>query len=446
MSGERTLKSPQIKEPPKTLREALWYTGPSFILSAALVGSGELIVSTTMGAKAGFTLLWFIIFSCVVKVALQVEYGKHCIVNGMPTFQAWNDKLPVGKVHWANILAILFFGFQLVVLGGVMGGAAQSFTYATTLPVEISVVVMMLLPAILIFHGKYAPIEKLSAALNVFFTLMILFCVFAVQRTEFAFTFSDIINDFTFYMDYETFTMALGLFGITGMAAAEIVTYPYWCVEKGYASWTGPRDDSDEWLNRARGWINVMKLDAVLSLVIYTIATCAFYMLGAAVLSKQEEITDGNGLILQLSSVFTEVLGEWSVWIFMLCAFFVLFSTLFGATAGNTRVWSDLFVVCNWMDGESETQRKRSVAILAWVVPFLWAVSYLLIQLPLFLVVLWGIANSLFLVVVAYQGLLYRYQQTIPELKPGILYDFALWLAFVSFVTLSLLALINTFT
>lgn len=446
MSGERTLKSPQIKEPPKTLREALWYTGPSFILSAALVGSGELIVSTTMGAKAGFTLLWFIIFSCVVKVALQVEYGKHCIVHGMPTFQAWNAKLPVGKVHWANILAIMFFGFQLVVLGGVMGGAAQSFTYATTLPVEISVVVMMLLPAILIFHGKYAPIEKLSAALNVFFTIMILYCVFAVQATEFAFSFSDIVNDFSFYMDYETFTMALGLFGITGMAAAEIVTYPYWCVEKGYAAWAGPRDDSEEWLNRARGWIRVMKLDAVLSLIIYTIATCAFYMLGAAVLSKQEEITDGNGLILQLSSVFTEVLGEWSVWIFMLCAFFVLFSTLFGATAGATRVWSDLFVVCNWMDGESESQRKRSVAILAWVVPFLWAISYLLIQLPLFLVVLWGIANSLFLVVVAYQGLLYRYQQTIPELKPGILYDFALWLAFVSFVTLSLLALINTFS
>ena len=33
---------------------------------------------------------------------------------------------------------------------------------------------------------------------------------------------------------------AFGTFGITGVGAAELYAYPYWCLEKGYARFTGP--------------------------------------------------------------------------------------------------------------------------------------------------------------------------------------------------------------
>ncbi len=61
----------KTKEPPTRFAESVKYLGPGFILSASIVGSGELIATTIMGAKAGFVLLWFIIFSCIVKVAGQ---------------------------------------------------------------------------------------------------------------------------------------------------------------------------------------------------------------------------------------------------------------------------------------------------------------------------------------------------------------------------------------
>ncbi len=32
---------------------------------------------------------------------------------------------------------------------------------------------------------------------------------------------------------------ALATFGIIGVGAAELVVYPYWCLEKGYARFTG---------------------------------------------------------------------------------------------------------------------------------------------------------------------------------------------------------------
>src|SRR5262245_14235730 len=43
-----------VVEPPRTLLETLRRTGPGMILAAAIVGSGELIATTTLGAQEGF--------------------------------------------------------------------------------------------------------------------------------------------------------------------------------------------------------------------------------------------------------------------------------------------------------------------------------------------------------------------------------------------------------
>jgi hypothetical protein len=53
-----------------------------------------------------------------------------------------------------------------------------------------------------------------------------------------------------------------GAFGITGVGASELFAYPYWCLEKGYARYTGPRTADPEWAARARGWMRVLYLDA----------------------------------------------------------------------------------------------------------------------------------------------------------------------------------------
>ena len=77
--------------------------------------------------------------------------------------------------------------------------------------------------------------------------------------------------------------------------------YPYWCVEKGYARFVGPRDGPAEWIARARGWIRVMHLDIACSLVIYTMATVAFYLLGAGVLHRMGVVPAARDTVAVLS-------------------------------------------------------------------------------------------------------------------------------------------------
>ena len=42
-----------IREPPRTLARAIRQIGPGLILAASIVGTGELINTTSLGAKAG---------------------------------------------------------------------------------------------------------------------------------------------------------------------------------------------------------------------------------------------------------------------------------------------------------------------------------------------------------------------------------------------------------
>src|SRR5687768_14490409 len=115
-----------IKEPPTSFWGRLQFLGPGFILSASIVGSGELIATTTLGAKAGFTTFWIIILSCLVKVALQIEFGKHAIITGESPMNSFN-KLPGFRIKggsWAVWSVFFLMTLKVVQLGGMLGGTA----------------------------------------------------------------------------------------------------------------------------------------------------------------------------------------------------------------------------------------------------------------------------------------------------------------------------------
>ena len=47
--------------------------GPGVVVSGSVVGSGELLVTTRMGAEVGFIFLWGVIFASVIKYFIQTN-------------------------------------------------------------------------------------------------------------------------------------------------------------------------------------------------------------------------------------------------------------------------------------------------------------------------------------------------------------------------------------
>ena len=105
---------------------------------------------------------------------------------------------------------------------------------------------------------------------------------------------------------------ALATFGIIGVGASELIGYPYWCLEKGYAKYTGQGKRDDAWYVRANGWIRVMKYDAYFSMIIYTIATLAFFVMGVAVMYRQGLDPEGMRMVSTLAEQYVPVFGEYA--------------------------------------------------------------------------------------------------------------------------------------
>jgi Mn2+/Fe2+ NRAMP family transporter len=436
-----------IREPPHSLWKKFRFLGPGFILSASIVGSGELIATTTLGAKAGFTAFWIIIVSCLVKVAVQLEFGKHTILTGETAMQAFN-KLPgfrLGKGRWPVWTVFLLTTFKLVQIGGMIGGSA---IVLNMLYPGISIVtwtfIIALVVASLIYKGYYLLVEKFSLLMIAMFTILTLTSLYFLKYTIYTFSFSDILYGLQFKLPGEVVGIAIGAFGITGVASDEIIAYNYWCIEKGYAAYTGPRRDDQEWKNRAKGWISVMYLDAIVAMVVYTAVTAAFYLLGAAVLHDRNTIPYGNEVIETLALMYTQSLGPGVKNIYLIGAFFVLFSSLFATLAAWTRLFSDIFGQLGWLNFSDYGKRKKVIGVLSWVFPVVWACMYLFIKLPVMMILSGGIVGSVLLFIVVFAALHFRYkrQQT---LEPSAFYDTALWISAISIVGVGVYGLISVF-
>lgn len=441
------LLSPEnIQDAPTSFLGKLKHIGPGFILSASIVGSGELIATTTLGAKAGFVTLWIILLSCVVKVALQMEFGKHCILYGETAIASFN-KLPgrrFGKGHWSVWTVLILMIVKFSQLGGIVGGVAIA---ANMFLPQVSVTVWAIFVAVtvagLVFGGYYQLIEKVSIVMIALFTVLTFVSLYYLQFTSYSLSLADIGSGLGLELPAAAVAIAIGAFGITGVGGDEIIHYTYWCMEKGYAQFTGKNDGSEEWERRAKGWIKVMKLDAILAMLVYTIMTGAFYLLGAAVLHKAGDVPEGYGMLETLSGIYTETLGEGAKSIFLAGAVIVLYSTLFSALAAWTRQYSDMFSQVGFVDFIDIKQRKRIIRILSFVLPLGWLMLFLFVKLPVAMVIFGGIITSVILLLIIYVALQYRFRYTPSQFKPAISYDFALAISIVVIICVAIYGIIK---
>ncbi|MDE0816684.1 MAG: Nramp family divalent metal transporter, partial [Pirellulaceae bacterium] len=119
-----------VETPPSSIRGILSKLGPGLIIAGSIVGSGELIATTTTGAKGGFALLWLIIIGCLIKVFVQIELGRYTITTGVTSIKGLS-KLPgprLGRGNWFIWYWFIMFIFIMGQLGGIVGGVGQAMS------------------------------------------------------------------------------------------------------------------------------------------------------------------------------------------------------------------------------------------------------------------------------------------------------------------------------
>ena len=425
------LRPGDIREPPATLRGILQQTGPGMILAASIVGSGELIATTTLGAQVGYAALWIIILSCIIKVVVQAEWGRYTIATGETGLESFNripgPRLRVNWVLWLWAVMVLTTAMQV---GAMYGGISQVLNLLMpAVPVPVWLAVLLALTLALLLGGAYERIERLAMIKVALFTLLTCLAALVLVRMPQYFSWQEVLDGLKFELPGAGVSTALAVFGITGVGGTELFMYPYWCVEKGYARFAGRRADGGDWERRARGWIHVMHVDVVASMIVYTAATIAFYLLGAGVLHGMGIVPAASDMIKVLSNVYTQTLGGWALGPFYAGAIVTLYGTIFASTAAHSRMYADLCRIMGFYDREDYARRvrfRRAFVVLLSVVPVL---LFLRFASPVKMVVASGIAQALMLPVIAI-GTLYLRRRHLPaQMAPASWVTGALWTA-----------------
>ncbi len=446
-----------IIEPPQSLWQAMRKIGPGIILAGSIVGSGELIATTALGAEFGYLLLWLILYSCVIKVFVQIELGRNAISSGKPTLTVLNE-LP-GLRFGTNWLVWWWFFMLLCTvsqLGGMTGAVGQSLnigfpgvsqsvaatldSFSTAWGDEVRArpeypwaFLTCFIAIILLRSGGYRRVETLTTLLVASVTLVTLVCVLALPLTDHAPDLGAMLAGLIpSALPVAALGTALGAFGITGVGASELYSYPYWCLEKGYARYTGPREETDAWLKRAQGWLRVLYLDAWFSMVVFTIATVAFYIMGAAVLNPQNLHPKGTKVIEVLSEMYVGPFGKWTQIVFLIGAGLTLFKTLYVSSASHSRLVTDFFKLNGWVQLNHPSDRLRWINRLCIFFPVFALVLFIIFGDPKAMVIFGGVAQAMTLPIISGAAIFLRYRRTDPRLAPRLLSDICLWLAFVS--------------
>jgi Mn2+/Fe2+ NRAMP family transporter len=440
-----------VREPPSGWGPSFRFLGPGMITSAAVVGSGELITATTLGATVGFVLLWLVFVSTFVKVAVQIELARWSISTGSAGIPGYDHVPPrILKRGWVSYLALLMFVQFLTSQAGVISAAGLALALLVpingdpTSTASIGFWVLVMVAVVIAIHisNRSSIVEKVSTVLVVLVTAAVIVMVFGIQLTPFAWTAGDIASGLQFQIVAGAMGVALSMFGLTGVGAGEITSYTFWCVEKGYAAWTGPNDGSDAWVRRARGWIAVMKKDAWVSWVIYTLSTASFYILGAAVLHPQGLVPTGNDVLTTISRIFTDTVGEWVGAFFLLFAALALFKTIVANVPSLSRQTANSLAVFGAFDWADQRARDRWLRILMIGMPIVWGLLGVVVKSPLTLVIVGGILNAFYLMAVAVAAIYLSFRETDPRIKDGRVFTAYLIVSAVSIFAVGVISLI----
>jgi len=441
-------KNNNHQKAPRTISDRLKFIGPSAIVTGSVVGSGSIVMTPLLGAAAGFTLLWWLLLSIWTKPIIQAEISRYVVVTKKTFLEAFAEipgpKTIINGKTTSWLVWFMFLGVlpAIIGMGGLVGAVAEAGNNMfPSISIELWVILSCLITWLILLRGSYSILENILLGMVLIFSLITLFIAISMQSTSYELSINQSYQ-FSFSLLLSTYTSSCS-FGFTGISYGEIMAYTYWCLEKGYAQ--GNSDD----IRETKRWISTMQTDVWVTIFFITIGTLPFFFLGAGVLHTLPQLQESLAtqsfwdvdIISALQNMFSLVLGDWAKWLFIILAFFILYSTLLSGTAAFTRTITDYLISMGFIL-EKENTRKKLIKAIAFLVPFLSGIFYFLLPNPITLLLIAGIWAAMGLPIVNI-GAIYLSNKLSKELQPNSFIKSILWLSFIFQISIAVLIVID---
>jgi Mn2+/Fe2+ NRAMP family transporter len=305
-----------------TLSGILLTLGPGVLFACAAVGGSHLVWSTRAGAEFGWSLVWLILLVNFLKFPFFLYGQRYAAATGESLLEGYNRS---GKVFIIIFLVLNILTATINTAGVAMITAAmlEGFGFASIGMVKLTIIILGFSTVVLLV-GHYAILDKLSKAVMIVLSACTLAAVvLALDRGQVA-----PVEGFVSPSPWTLATLPF-LVSLLGWMPAPV----------DLAAW------SSLWVFSRRqetGHVATVKevsYDFYINYVLTAVLAVAFLALGALVMhgSGQSFSPSGTGFSFQLVSLYSSVIGEWSRWLILTCAFLTMFGTTLTCLDGYPR-------------------------------------------------------------------------------------------------------------
>ncbi|TXT62174.1 MAG: conserved membrane protein of unknown function [Promethearchaeota archaeon] len=440
----------RISQPPLTFREFLKWLGPAFIFTASQIGGGEFITIPLLGAYLGFTGLYLIPIIALVKIFGQFFLVQYGVIRGKTFLQTCWDK------KW---LRWLFFGlligciFHSMLLSGLLGQTAGIFNFLVPLPINVWIIIIVIGGFVIVFSKSYKLLEKISTALLWIFLILITIVgiLFWPSLEGWIAGFTPALPGAIAGLETTSTAETIAvLFVVLGSGFGPTVSYIWFAKDKKMGMFEldeqeipKPEELTQEERKRLQGWKKVILYQNLVSALILIVFSMMIWIAAAQTLHNKIIKPEGWDIVPQMVSIFTDIYGEWSGLVFILCGAIALFSSILGPLYGFSRLWEESFERLG-LYNHIKWKRTTIYRVCLTFFTILPSVFILFIGRPM---LLFSVASMLtgpilglvfiFPIIISYLEM----NHTAPELKPKRYW--AIFLAFLSGILVIILSLVG---
>ncbi|MBW1809281.1 MAG: Nramp family divalent metal transporter [Deltaproteobacteria bacterium] len=385
--------------------------GPGILLAATSIGASHLVLSPRAGALFGYQLLWLILASHFFKYP-AFEFGPRYAAATGQSLLAGYAKVP-GPRGWA---LIMFLGSTVLQGVGVLAGVVNVsgcvlFTWCGVLNTELFSVIVIAAVLALLFAGGFSWLDQLNKIMITILALATILAFIPIFPAPASFARLVIPA-----LPIGSICLVAAIIGWMPTGIDVSIWHSFWTLEK--LKLLGEKTDAIKAGSRKRQ-LKISLTDMRIGYGLSLLTGIMFVTMGATHLAGMGSELKGIQFAQALSSAYTVFMGRWMFHVFMLTAFFAMFSTSYTVIDGFSRSFSEALAALKPGLANEKTKRNtyRGFVIVSAVSAI---VTLVLVGNPVTLVTAVALI-SLAVAPILYALNLYCVQKHIkdPELKPA---------------------------
>lgn len=291
------------------------FIGPGFMVAAAGIGAGDMVVGIKAGSVHGVSLLWAVIFTAIIKYFLTEGIARWQIATGTSIIYAWTERI-AKPFSLAMFVLLIIWSFMvagaLISASGIAGHALFP-----GLSIQFWGIFHSFMALLLVLTGNYNRIENITKVL-----IMLMFLVVIVSAIIVKPNLGSLSSSLMPNFNLNSFTLIFAILGGVG-GSVTMVSYGYWLKEKKWES---------------AAYFEESKAELKASYIFTALFVTALMIIASSI---GDDGKSGTQLILSIADRLNSIAGNWAKYIFLIGFWGVVFSSVLCVWQGIPYLFAD---------------------------------------------------------------------------------------------------------